>query len=75
MKIKVKTVKGEQIELEVESNWPVKQLKELIAQRCSVEVESQKLIFKAQQLSDDKTIEDYKILENECIILLTMKVP
>ena len=75
MKIKVKTVKGEQVELEVEAGWPVKQLKELIAQRCSVEVESQKLIFKAQQLSDDKTIEDYKILENECIILLTMKVP
>jgi ubiquitin-like protein Nedd8 len=59
MQLKVKTLTGKELELNVEKSDAVLRLKELIEQSEGIGVDQQRLIFNGKQLADDKTVEFY----------------
>ena len=70
MKIFVKTVEEETIELDVEPNYIIKQIKLLIKVRKKIDIEKQRLIFKGIPLKNECTLADYNILPQSIIYLL-----
>ena len=76
MKINVKTLKGNQFQVEVESDMTVIGLKTLISDAQNDHpVETQKLIAMGKIMDDDtKTMSDFKLVENNTIVLMTIKV-
>ena len=74
MKINVKTVKGETIPFEVEPTTRIEELKTKVKERLNVEPINQKLIFKGKHLEDSKTLEDFKVKDEDCFILMVLKV-
>jgi len=74
MKINVKTVKGETIPFEAEPSALISELKAQIQTRLNVEVVNQKLIFKGKHLEDAKSLADLNVKDEDCFILMVMKV-
>lgn len=74
MKIIIKTIKGDKKETDINIDWTVDELKKHVHKVMGVEPESQKLIFKAKQLTENKILSEYQISENDAIVLLTLKV-
>ena len=74
MKINVKTVKGETVPFEVEPASTIAELKQQVQVKLNVEPVNQKLIFKGKHLEDAKTLTDLNIKEDDCFILMVMKV-
>lgn len=74
MKINVKTVKGETIGFEVESTTTILQLKSQVQERLNVEPSAQKLIFKGKHLEDAKSLAELNVKDEDCFILMVMKV-
>lgn len=74
MKINVKTVKGETVPFEVEAASTIAELKQQVQVKLNVEPVNQKLIFKGKHLEDAKTLTDLNIKEDDCFILMVMKV-
>lgn len=74
MKINVKTVKGETIGFNVEPTTLIQELKAQIQERLNIEVASQKLIFKGKHLEDAKSLIDFNVKDEDCFILMVMKV-
>jgi len=74
MKINVKTVKGETIPFEAEPTTLIQDLKQQIQTRLNVEPVNQKLIFKGKHLEDAKSLSDLNVKDEDCFILMVMKV-
>ncbi len=74
MKINVKTVKGETIGFEVSPDTKIEELKEQIAERLKVEAINQKLIFKGKHLENPKTMSELNVKDEDCFILMVLKV-
>ena len=74
MKINVKTVKGETIPFEAEPGSTIAELKAQVATRLNVESGNQKLIFKGKHLEDAKTLTELNVKDEDCFILMVMKV-
>jgi len=74
MKLKIRTLKNERYEIEVDPTMTVDQLKDLIEQSHKFEKSSQSLIFAGKVLPNEKTIEECKIGSEDFLVLLVKKV-
>ncbi|TDL30068.1 ubiquitin [Rickenella mellea] len=61
MIIKIKTLTGKEIELDIEPDWKVTRIKERIEEKDGVPPAQQRLIFGGKQMADDKTAEELKV--------------
>ncbi|CAI4221321.1 unnamed protein product [Auanema sp. JU1783] len=61
MLIKVKTLTGKEIELDIEPNDRVDRIKEKVEEKEGIPPPQQRLIFAGKQMNDDKTAADYKV--------------
>jgi len=73
MKLKIRTLKQEKYELEVDPTITVDQLKDLIEQNYKFEKPSQTLIYAGKILPNDKTIEECKIGTEDFLVLMVKK--
>lgn len=75
MKIKVKTLKSIEHDIEVSNeDISIKELKDLIEEQRGFETESIKLLFNGLLLEDKKLLSDYKIKEDSVLIIMISKI-
>ena len=70
MQIKVKTLTGKEIEVDIETNTKVEVIKERVEEKEGIPPTQQRLIFSGKQMSDEKTATDYKIQAGSVIHLV-----
>uniref|UniRef100_A0A6B2L907 UV excision repair protein RAD23 n=1 Tax=Arcella intermedia TaxID=1963864 RepID=A0A6B2L907_9EUKA len=70
MKITIKTVRNEKFELEVEPNFTIDKVKELLESKYRFEKSSQTLIFQGKVLLAEKMIEELKIGAEDFFVLM-----
>lgn len=73
MKIIIKTIKGEAFPVEVESTTTIGELKVKIQEVKGFEVETQKLIVKGKNTTDDQNMETYSMQEGSFMVVMTQK--
>ncbi|KNE56611.1 NEDD8 [Allomyces macrogynus ATCC 38327] len=61
MQIKVKTLTGKEIEIDVEIDDKLTRVKEKVEEKEGIPPAQQRLIFGGKQMSDEKTLADYNI--------------
>ncbi|CAH7665773.1 ubiquitin-like protein 1 [Phakopsora pachyrhizi] len=61
MQIKVKTLTGKEIELDVEAEDQISQVKERIEEKEGIPPSQQRLIFGGKQMADEKTVKELGI--------------
>ena len=61
MQIKVKTLTGKEINIDVDPDTKVERIKDRIEEKEGIPPSQQRLIFSGKQMSDEKTAGDYKI--------------
>ncbi|KAJ9143633.1 hypothetical protein NKR19_g6763 [Coniochaeta hoffmannii] len=61
MLIKVRTLTGKEIELDIESDYKVAQIKEKVEEKEGIPPVQQRLIYGGKQMVDDKTAADYQL--------------
>ena len=59
--IKVKTLTGKEIEIDIELTDNVERIKERVEEKEGIPPVQQRLIFSGKQMNDDKTAKDYNI--------------
>ena len=59
--IKVKTLTGKEIEIDIESDDTISRIKERVEEKEGIPPPQQRLIFGGKQMSDDKKASDYSI--------------
>jgi len=67
MLIKVKTLTGKEIEIDIEPTDKVERIKERVEEKEGIPPPQQRLIFSGKQMNDEKTAADYKV---ETFVLL-----
>merc|ERR1711974_38900 len=73
MKLTLKTLKQEELFVEVEPDQLISQLKEKIAEKYSHPAEAQRLIFAGKILDDAQTISSYNITEKDFLVMMVKK--
>jgi len=61
MLIKVRTLTGKEIELDIESDYKVSLIKEKVEEKEGIPPVQQRLIFGGKQMVDEKTAADYAL--------------
>lgn len=61
MLVKVKTLTGKEIEVDVEPKEKVIKIKERVEEKEGIPPQQQRLIFGGKQMNDDKTIGEFNI--------------
>ncbi|KAF2000597.1 ubiquitin [Amniculicola lignicola CBS 123094] len=61
MQIKVRTLTGKEIELDIEPDYKVSRIKERVEEKEGIPPAQQRLIFGGKQMADDKTAADYSL--------------
>ena len=61
MLIKVKTLTGKEIEIDIEPTDRVERIKERVEEKEGIPPPQQRLIFSGKQMNDEKTASDYKV--------------
>eukprot|EP00727_Mastigamoeba_balamuthi_P013750 m51a1_g8999 putative nedd8 precursor (78) ;mRNA; r:103066-103480 len=61
MLIKVKTLTGKEIELDIEPTDKIERIKERVAEKEGIPPPQQRLIFSGKQMADEKTAKDYNV--------------
>ncbi|KAF2088451.1 ubiquitin [Saccharata proteae CBS 121410] len=61
MQIKVRTLTGKEIELDIEPDYKISRIKERVEEKEGIPPVQQRLIFGGKQMVDDKTAEEYKL--------------
>ncbi|EXJ56499.1 ubiquitin-like protein 1 [Cladophialophora yegresii CBS 114405] len=59
MLIKVRTLTGKEIELDIEPDYKVSRIKERVEEKEGIPPVQQRLIYGGKQMADEKTAEDY----------------
>ena len=59
--IKVKTLTGKEIEIDIEPSDTVERIKERVEEKEGIPPVQQRLIFAGKQMNDEKTAKDYNI--------------
>lgn len=72
MKIKIKTLDNKELELEIESNLSVLDLKKLIEKRSNIPSDRQRIIYQGRVLLDDKKVSDYDVMNETVLHLVAM---
>ncbi|KAI6645729.1 polyprotein [Oopsacas minuta] len=70
MLIKVKTLTGKEIELDIEPNDKVERIKEKVEEKEGIPPPQQRLIFGGKQMNDEKLASDYKIVGGSVLHLV-----
>ncbi|KAF2487030.1 ubiquitin-related domain-containing protein [Neohortaea acidophila] len=70
MEIKVRTLTGKEIELNIEDSYKISTIKERVEEKEGIPPVQQRLIFGGKQMSDDKTAEDYKLKGGDILHLV-----
>ncbi|KAJ7334648.1 ubiquitin [Mycena olivaceomarginata] len=70
MLIKVKTLTGKMIELDIEDSDPISRIKEKVEEQSGVPPPQQRLIFSGRQLQDDKLAKDAGIVAGSTLHLV-----
>lgn len=70
MIIKVRTLTGKEIEIEVESTDKITRIKEMIEEKEGIPPDQQRVIFSGKQLNDEKTLKDYQIEAGSVMFLV-----
>lgn len=73
MKIIVKNLKGNQFEIDVDPSHTVRQVKQKIEEEQKIAADTQKLVAVGKVMSDDKTVEEYKLKEGDFIVVMVSK--
>jgi len=68
MLIKVKTLTGKEIEIDIEPTDKVERIKERVEEKEGIPPPQQRLIFSGKQMNDEKTASDYKV--ETCFIII-----
>ncbi|OAX79519.1 ubiquitin-like protein 1 [Emergomyces africanus] len=61
MLIKVRTLSGKEMELDIEPDYKVSRIKERIEEKEGIPPTQQRLIFGGKQMSDDRTAAEYNL--------------
>ncbi|WVQ85435.1 hypothetical protein IAT38_007600 [Cryptococcus sp. DSM 104549] len=61
MIVKVKTLTGKEVEIDVQPDMTIGKVKERVEEKAGIPPIQQRLIFSGKAMNDEKTIEDYKI--------------
>ncbi|XXG65854.1 hypothetical protein AAC387_Pa05g3458 [Persea americana] len=61
MMIKVKTLTGKEIEIDVEATDTIRRVKDRVEEKEGIPPLQQRLLFAGKQMRDDKTVRDYGI--------------
>ena len=64
MLIKVKTLTGKEIEIDIEPTDKVERIKERVEEKEGIPPPQQRLIFSGKQMNDEKTAADYKVCQH-----------
>ncbi|EIN11039.1 ubiquitin [Punctularia strigosozonata HHB-11173 SS5] len=70
MMIKVKTLTGKEIELDIEPDDKITRIKEKVEEQSGVPPQQQRLIFKGRQLPDDKNAQEQNIAAGDVLHLV-----
>lgn len=74
MQIKIKTLTGKVMDINVESDESVLSLKQNLQEKEGINVDQIKLIYNGKQLSDEKTLDTYKIEAGKTVhMVLTLR--
>ncbi|EUD68045.1 hypothetical protein C922_01657 [Plasmodium inui San Antonio 1] len=73
LKIKIKTIDNEEFELEVTGDTSTEEIKNIIAERKSVDKQDIRLIYQGQCLANEKSVADYNIQNDHIIHLVVRK--
>ncbi|KAF2029901.1 ubiquitin [Setomelanomma holmii] len=61
MQIKVRTLTGKEIELDIEADYKVSRIKERVEEKEGIPPAQQRLIYGGKQMADEKTAADYAL--------------
>merc|ERR1711963_502138 len=70
MLIKVKTLTGKEIEIDIEPTDKVERIKERVEEKEGIPPQQQRLIFSGTQMNDEKTAQDYKVMGGSVLHLV-----
>ena len=71
----VRTLTGTSVELQVNKNATIEEVKAMIDEREGIPKEKQCLVFSGKQLEDSKTLTDYGIIEESMLYLVARLTP
>ncbi|KIK00536.1 hypothetical protein K443DRAFT_679106 [Laccaria amethystina LaAM-08-1] len=70
MLIKVKTLTGKEIELDIDADDKITRIKEKVEEQSGVPPPQQRLIFSGRQMQDDKTAKELNIVAGSVLHLV-----
>ncbi|GAB65795.1 ubiquitin-like protein [Plasmodium cynomolgi strain B] len=73
IKIKIKTMDNEEFELDVKGDTSAEEIKNVIAEKKSVDKQDIRLIYQGQCLANEKSVADYNIQNDHIIHLVVRK--
>lgn len=73
MLIKVKTLTGKEIEIDIEPTDKVERIKERVEEKEGIPPPQQRLIFSGKQMNDEKTAADYKVIFKQDRLTLSLE--
>ena len=73
MRIIIKTIKGEAFPLDVEETTSILEVKQKVKEVKGFEVDTQKLIVKGKNATDDQTLATHNIQEGNFMVLMVQK--
>ena len=73
MKLKIKCLKSDDFEVEIDKEASVDDLKEEIQKSQNIEITKQRLIYKGRVLKSEKKLKDYKISDGVTVHLIKRK--
>ena len=73
MLIKVKTLTGKEIEIDIEPTDKVERIKERVEEKEGIPPPQQRLIFSGKQMNDEKTAADYKVMFKQDRLTLSLE--
>ncbi|PHT54167.1 Ubiquitin-NEDD8-like protein RUB1 [Capsicum baccatum] len=68
--IKVKTLTGKEIEIDIEPTDTIDRIKERVEEKEGIPPIQQRIIYGGKQLADDKTTKDYNIKNGSALHLV-----
>ena len=71
--IKVKTLTGKEIEIDIEPTDSIERIKERVEEKEGIPPPQQRLIFGGKQMSDDKKAMDYNV--RAAILMIMLRRP
>ena len=70
MQIKIKTLTGRPIDIDIDANDSIQRIKERVEEKEGIPPTQQRLIFGGKALADDKTVDFYKIAAGNTLHLV-----